>query len=227
MRRFVYERPDSVVLRTLDIVWANGAAVSADQQRESIREAACVLRSAAAGRTVPRVLLDILDGGSAARIVSEYEIRPRGRCLRYELRYECELTLETREEAVQAHRERQPYPSGERLTYVQRTPRGASGRRKALDTIGVSCYRGVLPRDMQAAFGTRRGEVARIAALRLFAQRLGQSFFFLPEFQPYIRDVSWLRPAGFFLQVLRDFWGVTDSAAHPAHRAPGRSNFTS
>lgn len=125
----------------------------------------------------------------------------------YEVRYECRLAVERAEQARAAAREPQPYCLEERLTYLdQRTGR----RRKAFDTVGLTHYQGVHPRDVMHVLARNRWEFAQICAIRLLAERLGRSFLFLEDFRLLAQRTRRLRPGAYFLNALRAFASEND-----------------
>lgn len=168
-----------------------------------------LLRILMRGETLPPDVAEALSPEPGqTRLLAEYRIQPSPQQPHlYMVRYEVDLALESEAEAEAVHRDRQPFPAGERLTYVEHTGPAHAHRRKAFDTMALSPYAGIHPGDILFALAPRREQRAQLTALRLLAARLGRSLLFFDDFLPLAQQTAHLRPGAFFLRALRVWAG--------------------
>lgn len=201
------EREASVSLTHLSVFGYQGFTASmlrtGSGEHGMWQEARTLLHLLMRGDTIPAETAGGLLNGQT-RLLAEYLVEPTpGQAIVYDVRFEVVLAMESREQALRVGRPRQPFPVGERLTYVEQADGRRSHRRKAFDTMNLSPYDGVYPQDVRAAIARRREKQAELAALRLLAARLGRSFLFLDDFYPLALQSAHLKPGAFFLRVLR------------------------
>lgn len=170
-----------------------------------------LLRLVMRGRSLPPEAAGALVSGQT-RLLTEFLVQPNPvQTLSYEVRFEVEFAIESEMQARTAGRPRQPFPSGERMTYIEQTGGTRSHRRKAFDTMHLSPYAGIHPLDVQSAIAYHPEQRAELAALRLLAARLGRSFLFFDDFFPLALQSAHLKPGAFFLRVLRA-WASDDAS---------------